>query len=374
MKNKRLARFEIFRGAISILVAIVVAAIFIFAISKEPWKALKYLLLSPLFTTRGGTLNFNLQSFYTILAAMIPKIFTGLGVCVMFSANEFNLGGEGSVLLGAFVASLYGIYLAPGSVLDPYVAVLLGGVVCGVVMLIPALGKVKLGASEMVSSLMLNYVILYYVMHALSTRYADRSQGSLMSFPIRESAKIGDLVKGNSHLTWAFVVALIATVIIWFFMYRTRWGYQIRMIGINRSFAKYSGMRVGAVVVLAQVIGGVLSGFGGALEKLGRFQTFQWRTLPGYGWVGITIAILAKNNPAYVPLASFFIAYLNKGCQLMSTYCDVPAEMIDIIQAVIFLFFAAEQFLAKHRQKIVVQTAMEEIKATEPVDGGEAHA
>mgnify|MGYP001668266954 CR=1 FL=1 len=161
MKNKRLARFEILRGAISILVAIFVAALFIFAISKEPWKALKYLLLSPLFTTRGGTLSFNLQSFYTILAAMIPTIFTGLGVCVMFSANEFNLGGEGSVLLGAFVASLYGIYLAPGSVLDPYVAVLLGGVVCGVVMLIPALGKVKLGASEMVSSLMLNYVILY---------------------------------------------------------------------------------------------------------------------------------------------------------------------------------------------------------------------
>lgn len=263
---------------------------------------------------------------------MIPTIFTGLGVCVMFSANEFNLGGEGCVLLGAFVASLYGIYLAPGSVLDPYVAVLLGGVVCGVIMLIPALGKVKLGASEMVSSLMLNYVILYYVMHGLSTKYADRSQGSLMSFPIRESAKIGDLVKGNSHLTWGFVVALIAVVVIWFFMYRTRWGYQIRMIGINRSFAKYSGMRVGAVVILAQVIGGVLSGFGGALENLGRFQTFQWRTLPGYGWVGITIAILAKNNPAYVPLASFFIAYLNKGCQLMSTYCDVPAEMIDIIR------------------------------------------
>lgn len=374
MKNKRLARFEILRGAISILVAIFVAALFIFAISKEPWKALKYLLLSPLFTTRGGSLSFNVQSFYTILAAMIPTIFTGLGVCVMFSANEFNLGGEGCVLLGAFVASLYGIYLAPGSVLDPYVAVLLGGVVCGVIMLIPALGKVKLGASEMVSSLMLNYVILYYVMHGLSTKYADRSQGSLMSFPIRESAKIGDLVKGNSHLTWGFVVALIAVVVIWFFMYRTRWGYQIRMIGINRSFAKYSGMRVGAVVILAQVIGGVLSGFGGALENLGRFQTFQWRTLPGYGWVGITIAILAKNNPAYVPLASFFIAYLNKGCQLMSTYCDVPAEMIDIIQAVIFLFFAAEQFLAKHRQKIVVKTAMEEIKAEEPVDGGEAHA
>ena len=91
--------------------------------------------------------------------------------------------------------------------------------------------------------------------------------------------------------------------------------------------------------------------------------TFSWSSLPGYGWTGITIAILAGNNPWFVPFASFFMAYLTKGCELMATYANVPSQLIDIIQGVIFLFFAAEQFLSKYRQKLVVKTAQEELAA-----------
>lgn len=374
MKNKRLWMFEIFRGFAAILVSLAVAAVFIFITSDKPWEALRYLLISPLVSFRTGSSSFNLTSFYTILAAMIPTIFTGLGVCVMFSANEFNLGGEGGVMLGGFVGTLSGIYFVTGTGFDAVLAVLIAGLVCGIVMLIPALGKVKLGASEMVSSLMLNYVILFVILHFLSSVFADRSKGSLMTYPVSPTSKIPDLVSGNSHLTWGFVIALIFTVLVTLFMFRTKWGYQIRMIGINKDFAKYSGMKVGAIVVLSQVIGGILSGFGGAIEVLGRFTTFSWLDLPGYGWEGITIAILAKNNPAFVPLAAFFIAYLNKGCQLMSTYCDVPSEMIDIIQAVIFLFFAAEHFLAKYRQKLVVKTTVEELKNLSAKEKGGAKA
>ena len=144
------------------------------------------------------------------------------------------------------------------------------------------------------------------------------------------------------------------------------------MIGINQAFSKYSGMKVGSTIVLSQVIGGVLSGIGGSVEVLGRYSTFLWKELPGYGWTGITVAILAKNNPWMVPLAAFFIAYLNKGCQLMATYCDVPSEMIDIIQAAIFLFFAAEQFMSGYRQKIVVKNTQADLaKAAAVAEGGD---
>ena len=102
---------------------------------------------------------------------------------------------------------------------------------------------------------------------------------------------------------------------------------------------------------------------GGGIEMLGRYPTFSWSSLPGYGWTGITIAILAGNNPWFVPFASFFMAYLTKGCELMATYANVPSQLIDIIQGVIFLFFAAEQFLSKYRQKLVVKTAQEELAA-----------
>jgi simple sugar transport system permease protein len=105
---------------------------------------------------------------------------------------------------------------------------------------------------------------------------------------------------------------------------------------------------------------------------LGRYTAYDWKSLPGYGWTGVTVAILAGNNPAYVPLAAFFMAYLDKGCEMMSTYSSVPAQLIDIIQAVIFLFFAADNFLAGYRQKLVIKSAEEDAKAANEVqvEGG----
>ncbi len=365
MSDRRLLLFNLLRGLAAILLALAVAAIFIFISSDEPLTALKYLLVGPVVSFRATGNVFNTTSFLTILAAMIPTIFSGLAVCVMFSANQFNLGGEGAIMLGGFVGALLGIYLKMNTGLHQVVCVVAGAIAGGLIMLIPAILKVKLGASEMVTSLMMNYVVMFVILHFLNFVFADRSKGATQTFPFMETAKIPEIVANGTKLTWGFVVALIFVVIIALLMYRTKWGYAIRMIGINQSFAQYSGMQVGTVIILSQVIGGMLSGMGGSIEVLGRFSTFLWRELPGYGWLGITIAILAKNNPIFVPFAAFFIAYLNKGCDLMATYSDVPSEMIDIIQAAIFLFFAAEQFLAKYRQRIVVRNAQRDLALQE---------
>ena len=365
MSDKNLFLFNILRGLAAILLALAVAAVFIFISSDEPLTALKYLLLGPVVSFKATGNVFNTTSFLTILAAMIPTIFSGLAVCVMFSANQFNLGGEGAIMLGGFVGALLGIYLKMNTGLHQVVCVLGGALAGGLIMLIPAILKVKLGASEMVTSLMMNYVVMFVILHFLNFVFADRSKGATQTFPFQETAKIPEIIANGTKLTWGFVVALIFVVIIALFMYRTKWGYAIRMIGINQSFAQYSGMQVGTVIILSQVIGGMLSGMGGSIEVLGRFGTFLWRELPGYGWLGITIAILAKNNPIFVPFAAFFIAYLNKGCNLMATYSDVPSEMIDIIQAAIFLFFAAEQFLAKYRQRIVVHNTQRDLAVQE---------
>ena len=108
---------------------------------------------------------------------MIPIMFTGLGVCVMFSANEFNLGGEGCVMVGGFVGALCAIYIPMPAWIHPAFCVLMSMLVCGAIMLIPSLLKVKLGASEMVCTLMLNYIMLYTVKHFLTNVFADRSKG-----------------------------------------------------------------------------------------------------------------------------------------------------------------------------------------------------
>lgn len=194
---------------------------------------LRYLILSPVLDFKE-TISFNAMSLYTIFGNMIPIMFTGLGVCVMFSANEFNCGGEGCVMVGAFVASLCAIYIPMPGFLHPLFCVLVAMLVCGTIMLIPALLKVKLGASEMVCTLMLNYVLLYIVKHFLTNVFADRSRGQTQTLRFLDTAQIPSIVV-RAKLTWGFFIAIACAALIWLFMYRTRWGYTIRMLGVNQA-------------------------------------------------------------------------------------------------------------------------------------------
>ncbi len=385
MTKKRELTFSFIRSAMAILIALLVATLLIF-ISAEGESfaeklgatadALKQMLVGPLFRSGKNGTHFDVKRLTDILSSMTPIIFTGLAVCVMFSANQFNLGAEGGIMLGAFVTAMVAIYVPMSSAIHPIVAVVIGSIAVGILMLLPALLKTRLGVSEMVCSLMLNYIVMYIIKFLLNMYFADKSKGQIQTYDFQPTSAIAPLVDNGSKLSVGFIVALVVVVLCGLFMYRTRWGYSIRMIGINQSFSQYSGMKVGSVIVLSQVIGGLLAGMGGGIEMLGRYTNFNWKALPGYGWTGVTIAILAGNNPYYVPIAAFFMAYLTKGCDLMATYAKVPAQLIDIIQGVIFLFFCAEQFLSKYRQKLVVKTAQEEIarKQQQVNVGGEGNA
>ena len=377
LSRRRDLMFTVVRSAAAIAIALRVAMLLIFVSADADGVAAKFsltvdalrqLLIGPLFKNNGA---FSVKNFSDVLASMIPIMFTGLATCVMFSANQFTLGAEGGIMLGAFVSAMVAIYVPLPPVLLPVFAVLAGAVSVAVMMLIPAVLKAKLGVSEMVNSLMLNYVIMYLIKYLMNSHLADKSKGQIMSYPFQPQAAIPQLIDNGSKLSWGFIVALVFVVLTALFMYRTRWGYSIRMIGINQPFSMYSGMNVAGMVVLSQVLGGILAGMGGGIEMLGRYSTFSWSALPGYGWTGITVAILAGNNPAFVPLAAFFMAYLDKGCSLMSTYCGVPSQLIDILQAVIFVFFAAEQFLSKYRQKLVVRSTQEELRQQAAAEAAE---
>ena len=348
MTKKRQILFSVIRGLLAILIALLVATLLIFLSAdgssfseklSATGDALKQLLVGPLFRMgRSGT-TFDFKRLTDILASMIR------------------------IMLGAFTTGMVAVYVPMAAFLHPVVGVLAGGLAVAAIMLLPALLKTKLNVSEMVCSLMLNYIIMYLIKYLMNTYLADKTKGQIQSYEFLETSRIAPLIDNGSKLSWGFVIAIACVVLIGLFMFNTRWGYTIRMIGINQAFAKYSGMKVATVIVLSQVLGGFLAGIGGGIEMLGRYPTFSWSSLPGYGWTGITIAILAGNNPWFVPFASFFMAYLTKGCELMATYANVPSQLIDIIQGVIFLFFAAEQFLSKYRQKLVVKTAQEELAA-----------
>lgn len=366
MNKKRSTLFSIVKGALAILVSLLVAAILVFVSAEgdtfaqkfaETLTALKSMLVSPLFKSNG---SFNFKGLCDVFALMIPIMFTGVGTCIMFSANQFNLGSEGGIMLGAFVTACVAVYAPIKGVLLPIVAILAGGVATAIVLYIPATLKAHFGVSEMVNSLMLNYIIQYFIMFLLNMYLADTSKGQVQMLPIQDNAALPQIIDNGSKFHIGFIIGLIVVALAWIFMYRTKWGYSIRMIGINQDFSKYSGLNVVAIVILAQVLGGLIAGIGGGVEMLGRYTAFNWKTLPGYGWTGVTVAILAGNNPILVPFAAFFISYLNKGCALMATYTSIPSQLIDIIQAVLFLLFAADKFLSRYKQKLVVRTAEEE--------------
>ena len=143
---------------------------------------------------------------------------------------------------------------------------------------------------------------------------------------------------------------------------RTTTGSRLRITGSNPLFANYSGINVTWIMVLAQVIAGGIAGIGGGAELLGMYTRFKWTTSPGYGWTGIVVALLARNNPLLVPLAAAFIGYLNVGADIMARNSDVGSEVVEIIQGVMMLFIAADALLRGWKQKMIVKAAQEEEK------------
>ena len=243
MNKKRSLMFNIVRGAMAIGIALLVAAIFIFISSKgstlneklsSTFSALSTMLVRPVFKANG---SFSLKSFTDVLASMIPIVFTGLATCVMFSANQFNLGSEGGILLGGFVTALVAVYAPLPGALLPIVAILAGTLATGLMMLIPSVLKAKLNVSEMVNSLMLNYVIMYMIKFLMNTFIADKTKGTVQTANFQAHSLLPQLVNNGSKLSVGFIVMIVMVILITLFMYFTRWGYAIRMIGINKKLS-----------------------------------------------------------------------------------------------------------------------------------------
>ena len=334
-------RFSLMRTALAIAIGILLSIVIILIVSDDPLLAIKYLLIGPLLS---------LNNFFSLFTMWIPIVITGLAVCIMFSANQFNLFAEGGFFFGAVVATGVALAVDLPAGIHPVVCVLAAAVVCGLLGVIPALMRHKLGASEMVASLLLNYACLQLGLFIISYFFRDPDAGSVVSEKYPESAKLMELIP-RSNIHSGIIVAVVLIVLVYYFMYHTRWGYEIRLVGQNEKFAKYSGISIGAVTIGSQVLGSALAGGAGAMETLGLYSRFSYTDLTGHGWDGVTLAILAGRNPKYIPLAALFLAYLRKGADLMSMRAGMQTDFVSVIQAVILVFLLAEQLLSGYRQK-----------------------
>lgn len=253
--------------------------------------------------------------------------------------------------------------------IHPIVALLVAGVMGAAVASIPALLKVKWKVSEVVTSLMLNYIVQFFAIYMVSYFFREMSSSSLTSRLFQQTAMFPAMIKGT-RIHFGIVLAIIFCLLTYLLLYRTTFGMKLRITGDNANFANYSGIKVTKIMVIAQVIAGALAGIGGAAELLGMYNRFKWTATPGYGWTGIAVALLARNNPLMVPVAALFMGYLNVGANIMARNSDVSSEVVEIIQGVIILMIAAEALLNKWKQKMIVKAA----KAESTVRGDEANA
>ena len=274
------------------------------------------------------------------------------------------MAAEGAFYLSCAVTSLVAIILDLPPIIHPVICLTAGTITGILVTSIPAYLKVKWHANELVSSLMLNYICLYMATYLIRTMVLDTTLGITCSVNFRETARLPNLIPSTRiHLGMIFVI--LAVIICWLIMYRTKLGYAVRMTGENRHFAKYAGIGVGGTVMLAQVIGGALAGFGGANEMIGNYTRFQYQGLTQYGFDGMIIAIIAKYNPALVPLAAIFLSYIRIGADIMNRTSDVPMEIISVIQSVIIMLVVAKMFLHKYMHRKIVEHSQSELKEKE---------
>lgn len=340
-------KFEAIRTSVAVAIAIALALVIILSVSEQPMFALQKLFLGPLESTRR---------FANVIELMIPLTFTGLAVTVMFKANQFNMISEGVFYIGGVLASIIAIKLPLPGMIHQSFAILIAAFIGGLIAMIPSLIKLKWDASELVSSLMMNFILFNLGLYVINNYFRDISAGAMASLKFAPTAMLSNLLSGT-RIHFGVIIAIIATILVHLFVNKTKWGYDLTVTGENSEFAKYSGIKTSIVILYSQFIGGFLASMGGAVEVLGMYDRFKWQDLTNYGFDGIIVAILAKEKPILVPVAAFFLAYLRIGADRMGSASDVTYEIVAILQGIIIMLVAAKSFMAKYRQRMIVKGA-----------------
>lgn len=345
MKNKKrmMTWFELLRTFLAVGIAVGFAVVIIFLVSGQPSEAMYKFFVTPLISFRY---------LANIIELMTPLLFTGLAVTFILQTKVYNLAVEGMFYAGGLAAAMAATLIQMDSGLHAVLALLAGLAAGAVIAFLPAILKLKFEANEIVSSLMLNYILFYIGDFILKTYMKDPKSTHVASLKFAETARLFEFTKGI-HL--GLVIAVVLIVAAWLFLYRTRWGYALRMCGENKNFAQYSGIGVMGTILLSQMIGGAIAGLGGAVYMMGSQQRFNWEWRSGYGWDGLIIAIIARNNPKLVPIGAFLLAYLRIGSDIMSRGTDVQNEVVSIIQGVIIILIAATGFLSDYKKKLTVK-------------------
>lgn len=327
------------------LLAIVCGFIIILFVSEEPVTAITSFLFGPFSNA------FNVG---TVLNKAIPLIFTGLALAVVFRTNVFSMGAEGQVYMGGFIGALCALHVP---VMTPWVhipLILLAGIAGGALFgAIPGFLKARWNANEVVTTLMLNYVAIIMTSYFVNQVFKDPASGGYARMPYFEKSLLFQKISNTVPVHYGLIVALLAAVIVYVLLFKTKLGYELRLVGQNEKFARYGGIRTKWIIVVSVMISGGLAGLGGIVELMGIHGTYKDNFSADLGFDGIIIALLARNHPLAVLISALFYAYLQVGGQIMQAQSDVSRELSVIIQVLLVLFVSAQAVFHYLKQRAI---------------------
>jgi simple sugar transport system permease protein len=288
------------------------------------------------------------------LTRATPLILTGLAAAVAFRARLYNIGAEGQLYAGALAAVAVGGlhggsgFDAPAALLFPLMIV--AAMAAGALLLLgPALLKSRLGVDEVVTTLLLNFVVLLAVSALLDGPMKDPSaMGWPQSVALQDALQLDKLIE-RSRVHTGLLAALGLALALWVLMQRTTTGFEIRAVGSGPRAAAFAGMPVGWVTVKVALLSGALAGLAGAVEVAGRASYVTLDMSPGYGYSGIVIAMLAMLNPLAVVAAAVFVAGMLVGADSMSRAVNVPTYIADVIVAIALIAMLVATMLTQYR-------------------------
>ncbi|HEU5175091.1 MAG TPA: ABC transporter permease [Gemmatimonadaceae bacterium] len=335
MRHSRRTKLEeaILPPLVAVLLAVVVGDFLILTFGQSPADVYRLLL--------EGTWG-NWYGLGQVLYKATTLTFTGLAVAYAMRAGLFNIGAEGQLAAGGFAAALVGLVLPAGlpwiAVLPVYlVAAALGG---GIVGYVPGILKARFGAHEVITTIMLNYVVLallaYIVsahLHVPETLHTEDIRSGLLPRLADASA-----VFRGSAANATILLAIVASLAVWWTLFRTRRGYELRAAGLQPEAAEYGGVHVGRVWWHAMLVSGAIAGLGGLNYVVGYKGYYEEGFAAGSGFLGIAVALVGRNHPGGVVVAALLFATLSQGGLAVNAL--VPKQMVEVLQAVVIIAIA----------------------------------
>ncbi|WP_304618196.1 ABC transporter permease [Paracoccus sp. (in: a-proteobacteria)] len=328
---------------ISLILAMGISALVILAIGESPWMALTTMVEGAL----GSSYGWGFTLYYAT-----NFIFTGLAVMVAYHAALFNIGGEGQAAMGGLGVALVLLYLPlPHWALALPVAMLGAAAFGAAWAFIPAWLQAKRGSHIVITTIMFNFIaaaVLSYVLVNLLRPVGSMDPASAR-FPAETAlprlselaASVGIAWGRNTPVNITFLVAVLACVLVWLLIWRTRLGYEIRALGKSERGAVYAGISPVRITIVAMLISGGLAGMMAINNVMGESGRLVLNAVEGAGFIGIAVALMGRNHPFGIFLAALLFGFLYQGGGELALWTSIPRELIVVIQALVILFTGA---------------------------------